>query len=143
MKLAGSPRTVFGVCANEWSPDDGRVVSVDHGCGAHSETRGPEPASLWQSSEPVVNERDLEVLATTPVASADSEDDGAASTPAEEQPDAGDQTPADVPAEIAGEQEAESAADAVADSDTVADPGSAADPDAENSTTEDGSTDQA
>ncbi|GAA4415046.1 DUF3027 domain-containing protein [Georgenia halophila] len=62
MKLAGSPRLVFGVCANEWSPDDGTVVSMDHGCGAHSETRGPEPDSLWQTSEPVVNERDLEVV---------------------------------------------------------------------------------
>ena len=27
----------FGVCANAWSPSDGRVVSLDHGCGAHSE----------------------------------------------------------------------------------------------------------
>jgi hypothetical protein len=36
--LAGSLRQMFGVCANEWSPSDGRVVSVDHGCGAHSET---------------------------------------------------------------------------------------------------------
>jgi hypothetical protein len=25
------------VCANEWSPSDGSVVSLDHGCGAHSE----------------------------------------------------------------------------------------------------------
>ncbi|NAZ83111.1 DUF3027 domain-containing protein [Kineococcus sp. R8] len=36
--LAGSLRQVFGVCASEWSPEDGRVVSADHGCGAHSET---------------------------------------------------------------------------------------------------------
>ena len=28
----------FGVCTNEWSPFDGRVVSLDAGCGAHSET---------------------------------------------------------------------------------------------------------
>src|SRR6266516_4983546 len=28
---------IFGACANEYAPDDGRVVSVDHGCGAHSE----------------------------------------------------------------------------------------------------------
>ncbi len=27
----------FGVCANEFSPSDGHVVSLDHGCGAHSE----------------------------------------------------------------------------------------------------------
>jgi hypothetical protein len=25
------------VCANAIAPDDARVVSVDHGCGAHSE----------------------------------------------------------------------------------------------------------
>ena len=36
--LVGSLRAVFGVCANAQSPDDGRVVSLDHGCGAHSET---------------------------------------------------------------------------------------------------------
>jgi hypothetical protein len=28
---------MFGACANAYAPDDGRVVSVDHGCGAHSE----------------------------------------------------------------------------------------------------------
>ncbi len=38
LALGGSLRRVFGVCANEWSPSDGKVVSVDHGCGAHSET---------------------------------------------------------------------------------------------------------
>ena len=35
--LAGQLRSMFGVCANAWSPDDGQVVSYDHGCGAHSE----------------------------------------------------------------------------------------------------------
>ncbi|WP_192826351.1 DUF3027 domain-containing protein [Nocardiopsis chromatogenes] len=35
--LAGGLRRMFGVCANEFAPDDGRVVSYDHGCGAHSE----------------------------------------------------------------------------------------------------------
>jgi hypothetical protein len=35
--LAGPLGRVFGVCANEYAPDDGRVVSLDHGCGAHSE----------------------------------------------------------------------------------------------------------
>ncbi|GAA4360285.1 DUF3027 domain-containing protein [Angustibacter luteus] len=35
--MAGALRQVFGVCANEWSPSDGSVVSLDHGCGAHSE----------------------------------------------------------------------------------------------------------
>jgi Protein of unknown function (DUF3027) len=37
LPLAGSLRAAFGVCGNIYAPDDGRVVSVDHGCGAHSE----------------------------------------------------------------------------------------------------------
>ena len=35
--LAGSLRQAFGVCANAISPEDARVVAVNHGCGAHSE----------------------------------------------------------------------------------------------------------
>ena len=35
--ISGSLRGAFGVCANAISPEDARVVSVDHGCGAHSE----------------------------------------------------------------------------------------------------------
>jgi hypothetical protein len=37
LPLAGAMRAGFGVCANVYAPDDGRAVSVDHGCGAHSE----------------------------------------------------------------------------------------------------------
>jgi hypothetical protein len=37
LPLAGAMRQVFGVCANVFAPDDGRVVTADHGCGAHSE----------------------------------------------------------------------------------------------------------
>jgi hypothetical protein len=37
LPIAGPLATVFGVCANESAPDDGRVVAFDHGCGAHSE----------------------------------------------------------------------------------------------------------
>jgi hypothetical protein len=37
LPLAGSMRQTFGVCANMYAADDGRVVTVDHGCGAHSE----------------------------------------------------------------------------------------------------------
>ena len=54
--LAGSLRTEFGVCANEWSGDDGRVVSMDHGCGAHSQTDlGPMPSD-WPDPAPVIDE---------------------------------------------------------------------------------------
>ena len=37
LPIAGSFRQAFGVCANAISPEDSRVVSVNHGCGAHSE----------------------------------------------------------------------------------------------------------
>lgn len=35
--LSGELRLLFGVCANAYVPDDGRVVAADHGCGGHSE----------------------------------------------------------------------------------------------------------
>ncbi|MCW2604114.1 MAG: hypothetical protein JWN61_2249 [Pseudonocardiales bacterium] len=37
LPLAGSLGGHFGACGNEFSPSDGRVVSIEHGCGAHSE----------------------------------------------------------------------------------------------------------
>ena len=37
LPIAGSFRQAFGVCANAISPEDARVVAVNHGCGAHSE----------------------------------------------------------------------------------------------------------
>ncbi|MER7820640.1 DUF3027 domain-containing protein [Streptomyces sp. NPDC096153] len=48
MPLSGSLKQAFGVCANEFSPADGRVVSLSYGCGAHSEAavmpKPPRPA---------------------------------------------------------------------------------------------------
>ncbi len=37
LPLGGSLRAWFGVCGNEFSPADGSVVAVEHGCGAHSD----------------------------------------------------------------------------------------------------------
>lgn len=51
--LTGSFRTTFGACANEWSSSDGKVVSVDHGCGAHSETDVERQATQWPADDPV------------------------------------------------------------------------------------------
>jgi Protein of unknown function (DUF3027) len=63
--LAGALRQSFGVCANEWSPSDASVVSLDHGCGAHSETdveaREPDPIPA-----PIVDDSVLDVLALEP-----------------------------------------------------------------------------
>ncbi len=52
--LAGPLGRVFGVCANEYAPDDGRVVSLDHGCGAHSE--GPLLPGMESPVPPVIDE---------------------------------------------------------------------------------------
>lgn len=37
LPVSGGLHGFFGVCANEFAPDDARVVSADHGCGGHSE----------------------------------------------------------------------------------------------------------
>ena len=63
--LSGSLRTVFGVCANVFSPSDGRVVSYDHGCGAHSEVAVlPAPVDV---TPPIVDEVAYDVIALRPV----------------------------------------------------------------------------
>jgi hypothetical protein len=54
VRLGGPLGRVFGVCANEYAPDDGRVVSMDHGCGAHSE--GVTAATADQPLRPVIDE---------------------------------------------------------------------------------------
>ncbi|GMA86385.1 hypothetical protein GCM10025868_16350 [Angustibacter aerolatus] len=68
--MAGALRQAFGVCAGEWSPSDGQVVSLDHGCGAHSEADVEvEPERV---DAPVLDEvHDLELEVLTPVAQAD------------------------------------------------------------------------
>jgi len=58
--LAGELRQVFGVCANEYAPDDGRVVSADHGCGAHSEAVSIPAAS--EHGPPIIDEMGYDVV---------------------------------------------------------------------------------
>lgn len=59
--MAGALRAVFGVCANEWSPSDGRVVTLDHGCGAHSETDAPAPRPE-PIGTPIVDDSRLDIV---------------------------------------------------------------------------------
>jgi hypothetical protein len=54
VRVAGPLGRVFGVCANAYAPDDGRVVSSDHGCGAHSEAIFAPTAD--QPLRPVIDE---------------------------------------------------------------------------------------
>ncbi|MFE6775331.1 DUF3027 domain-containing protein [Streptomyces sp. NPDC057702] len=62
--LTGSLRQAFGVCANEFSPADGRVVSLSYGCGGHSEAAvmptPPRPAP------PVIDETVVDPLTLRP-----------------------------------------------------------------------------
>ncbi len=52
--LSGELGLLFGACANAYAPDDGRVVSADHGCGAHSEAMATE--SIARALSPVIDE---------------------------------------------------------------------------------------
>lgn len=61
LPMAGALRRVFGVCANEWSPSDGSVVSLDHGCGAHSEIDVDRP-SPDPIDDPVLDDHELEFV---------------------------------------------------------------------------------
>jgi hypothetical protein len=69
VRLAGPLGQVFGVCANEYAPDDGRVVSLDHGCGAHSESAGATPNHGAQL--PVIDELGYDLVDTAGVSMAD------------------------------------------------------------------------
>ncbi|MFE1884092.1 DUF3027 domain-containing protein [Streptomyces diastatochromogenes] len=64
--IGGSLGQAFGVCANEFSPADGRVVSLAYGCGGHSEAavmpKPPQPAA------PVIDELKVDVFPLRPAA---------------------------------------------------------------------------
>lgn len=63
VRLSGPLGRVFGACANEFAPDDGKVVSVDHGCGAHSEGESP-PDTTPDAASPTVDELGYDMLNT-------------------------------------------------------------------------------
>jgi hypothetical protein len=62
LPIAGLMRHLFGICANEWAADDGRVVSLDHGCGAHSETDLQDQGPEWPVTPSRLDERLMEPL---------------------------------------------------------------------------------
>ncbi|MEU5536789.1 DUF3027 domain-containing protein [Streptomyces sp. NPDC020362] len=76
--IGGSLGQAFGVCANEFSPADGRVVSLAYGCGGHSEAavmpKPPQPAA------PVIDEMKVDVFPLRP-----SRDSGSVPEPGDEE----------------------------------------------------------
>jgi DUF3027 family protein len=61
IRITGSLAELFGVCANGDANDDGRVVSFDHGCGAHSEVRLAKRLEPQPLPQPVVDELEDEI----------------------------------------------------------------------------------
>jgi hypothetical protein len=87
--LAGVLGRRFGACANAFSPDDGRVVSLLHGCGAHSET--VVELTHMSRTAMAVGEDELELVSTR------SDDDSA--DPADAEAHTPVHTPAHTPVE--------------------------------------------
>lgn len=120
-QLAGSLRGEFGVCTNEWSPADGRVVHLGYGCGAHSETGKEDTAAETQrNGGVVVDELDVEYQQPADDSDAGARDEDAAAQGADaaagtEDAGAGKPEPADVqtvgPADSADHEQAEPARD--------------------------------
>lgn len=89
--LGGLLGQSFGACANEYSPSDGHVVALDHGCGAHSEA-AIVPATQ-ESAGPVVDEFTVDRL---PLAGGeDGEDDTAGEADPADTTTAGTTAPAE------------------------------------------------
>jgi hypothetical protein len=114
--LAGALGRVFGACANAMAPDDGRVVALTHGCGAHSETVVETTESSYAGM--AVGDDEFEV-----VSSADVPED--ATVPGTLEPVLDDVAPEDAEAadEAAADEAAadEAAADAASADQPVAD----------------------
>jgi hypothetical protein len=71
LPLAGALQAGFGVCGNEITSTDGRVVSVEYGCGAHSEAAVVVP-SLSEPSGEVYDDGD-EITVETGITAGTSE----------------------------------------------------------------------
>jgi hypothetical protein len=64
--MAGALRAAFGVCANAYSPADGRVVALGYGCGGHSDVVETE-SNFAAPVGAVYEDEPLDIVATPPV----------------------------------------------------------------------------
>ena len=65
LPLAGQLRQMFGVCGNFYAPDDGRAVSADHGCGAHSEALVGTPEVPVEELPTIYDDAEVEEVAVS------------------------------------------------------------------------------
>jgi hypothetical protein len=63
--LSGAMGSAFGVCGNEFSPADGRVVYAEFGCGAHSQAE-MDTSSTVPVAEVVYDDSALDFLPRPP-----------------------------------------------------------------------------
>lgn len=123
-QLAGSLRGEFGVCTNEWSPADGRVVHLGYGCGSHSET-GKEDGDkeIQRASGVIVDEHRVELDRDSAPAQGDDSApaQGDAETPADDAApaDSGDAVETVVPAQTAETTETADTTDAADTTETA------------------------
>ncbi|CAB4861831.1 unannotated protein [freshwater metagenome] len=62
--IGGAMRQAFGVCANAIAPSDGHVVSLDYGCGAHSQA---EVQPISQAPDAlIIDEESYELVEVRP-----------------------------------------------------------------------------
>ncbi|MEU4147179.1 DUF3027 domain-containing protein [Streptomyces parvulus] len=81
-RIGGSLGQAFGVCANEFSPADGHVVSLAYGCGGHSEAAVmPKPPRV---APPVIDETRVDPFPLRPAS-----DSGSVSVAEDEAADLG------------------------------------------------------
>ena len=65
LPIAGAMRQAFGVCGNFFAPDDGRAVSADHGCGAHSETLVDSAETPVDELPTIYDDSEVEAMAVS------------------------------------------------------------------------------
>jgi Protein of unknown function (DUF3027) len=56
LPLRGVLGRALGACGNEYASDDGRIVTADHGCGAHSEAVEASGLAQAEAAPPLVDD---------------------------------------------------------------------------------------
>lgn len=110
--LAGGLADRFGVCANGMANDDGRVVDLEHGCGAHSGVRLSRATAVKELPDPYFDTLTNDVVARP-------EPRPAVVEPAEDEAPVELEVPVDVVVETPAQTATE--ADAVTDADPTPD----------------------